>query len=164
MAKTETPKRKRGRPPQPKLDPERKPYEPHADKDKKIEKVLELMSTGGAPSCYQACKAANVAIGTFYEWVNADRALAERYARARDSLIEHIAAETIAIADEPPALLPTGAIDSAAVQKQRLQIDTRKWLLSKLAPKKYGDKLELTGDPDRPLAIQKIERVVVDPK
>ena len=47
------------------------------------------------------------------------------------------------------------------MQKHKLQVDTRKWLLSKLAPKKYGEKLELTGDPDRPLAIQKIERVVV---
>jgi hypothetical protein len=47
------------------------------------------------------------------------------------------------------------------VQRARLQVDTRKWLLSKLAPKKYGERLELTGDPDRPLAIQKIERVVV---
>ena len=33
--------------------------------------------------------------------------------------------------------------DSGAVQKQRLQIDTRKWILSKLLPKKYGDLLGL---------------------
>ena len=58
-------------------------------------------------------------------------------------------------------MLPDGKKDWAAVQKHKLQVDTRKWLLSKLAPKKFGDKLELTGDPDRPLAIQKIERVVV---
>jgi len=39
-------------------------------------------------------------------------------------------------------------------------VDTRKWLLSKLAPKKWGDKLELSGDPENPL-LQKIERVIV---
>lgn len=139
----------------------RKPGTPHPDKEQKIETVLGLMSTGGAQSCYKACQSAGVAIGTFYEWVNSDAALAERYARARESLIEHIAAETIAIADEPAALLPTGAIDSAAVQKQRLQIDTRKWLLSKLAPKKYGEKIEVSGDAENPLAIKAIERVVV---
>ena len=33
--------------------------------------------------------------------------------------------------------------DSGAVQKQRLQIDIRKWILSKLLPKKYGDLLGL---------------------
>ena len=139
----------------------RKQRTPHHDKEQKIETVLNLMSTGGAQSCYKACQSAGVAIGTFYEWVNSDAALAERYARARESLIEHIAAETIAIADEPAALLPTGAIDSAAVQKQRLQIDTRKWLLSKLAPKKYGEKIEVSGDAENPLAIKAIERVVV---
>ena len=36
----------------------------------------------------------------------------------------------------------------------RLKADNRKWLLSKLAPKKYGDKLELSGDKESPLTVQ----------
>jgi hypothetical protein len=43
------------------------------------------------------------------------------------------------------------------VDRSRLQIDARKWLASKLAPKKYGDKLELAGDPDRPLSINVVK-------
>lgn len=37
--------------------------------------------------------------------------------------------------------------DSTAVQRNRLRVDARKWLLSKMAPKKYGDKVtqEHTG-------------------
>mgnify|MGYP000426269079 FL=1 len=37
--------------------------------------------------------------------------------------------------------------DSTAVQRNRLRVDARKWLLSKMVPKKYGDKLvqEHTG-------------------
>lgn len=66
------------------------------------------------------------------------------------------------ITDQDVGTTLEGKKDWMAVQKQRLQVDTRKWLLSKLAPQKYGDKLELTGDPDRPLAIQKIERIIVD--
>jgi hypothetical protein len=31
----------------------------------------------------------------------------------------------------------------------------------KLAPKKYGDKIEVSGDADNPLKIERIERVVV---
>jgi hypothetical protein len=31
------------------------------------------------------------------------------------------------------------------VQRDRLRIDTRKWLLSKLEPKKYGDKVDVTS-------------------
>jgi hypothetical protein len=33
--------------------------------------------------------------------------------------------------------------NSVAVQRARLKVDTRKWLLSKLQPKKYGDKLDM---------------------
>jgi hypothetical protein len=49
------------------------------------------------------------------------------------------------------------------VQKQRLQVDSRKWLLSKMLPKVYGDKIELSGDASAPL-IQRIELVAVRPK
>jgi len=30
------------------------------------------------------------------------------------------------------------------VQRDRLRVDTRKWYLSKIMPKKYGDKLDVT--------------------
>jgi hypothetical protein len=90
-----------------------------------------------------------------------DKDLSEQYARARSDMIDKIADDIIKIADEE--MIPTGEgkVDNAMVQKQRLRVDTRKWLLSKLAPKKYGDKLELTGDDKSPLTIQRIERVIV---
>lgn len=35
------------------------------------------------------------------------------------------------------------------IQRSRLRVDSRKWILSKLAPKKYGDKIEQTiGGPN----------------
>lgn len=122
-------------------------------------KVLEGMH--GGLSCFKACQAAGVPHSTFIGWVNEDAALADRYTRAREELIERMAQEVLELSDSDVGLQPDGKRDWAAVQKHKLQVDTRKWLLSKLAPKKFGDKLELTGDPDRPLAIQKIERVVV---
>ncbi len=36
------------------------------------------------------------------------------------------------------------------VQRSRLRVDTRKWLLSKALPKVFGDKLALGGDADMP--------------
>ena len=36
---------------------------------------------------------------------------------------------------------PDGRVDSAAVQHQRLRVDARKWLLSKIVPKVYGDRV-----------------------
>jgi hypothetical protein len=122
-------------------------------------KVMEGMH--GGLSCFKACQAAGVPHSTFIGWVNVDQELADRYTRAREELIERMAQEVLELSDVDVGLQPDGKRDWAAVQKHRLQVDTRKWLLSKLAPKKFGDKLELSGDPDRPLAIQKIERVVV---
>ena len=37
-------------------------------------------------------------------------------------------------------------MNNEAVQRSRLRVDARKWLMSKLMPKKYGEKLELGGD------------------
>jgi hypothetical protein len=93
-------------------------------------------------------------------WVNEDAELAAEYARAREDLIERIANEVIELSDADVGMQPDGKKDWAAVQKHKLQVDTRKWLLSKLAPKKYGEKIEVSGDPANPL-VQRIERVIV---
>ena len=45
-------------------------------------------------------------------------------------------------------------IDSGYVNYQRQRIDARKWTAMKLKPKKYGDKLELGGDPNNPLKFE----------
>lgn len=122
--------------------------------------VLDGMVFGNL-SCFKACAAAGVPDATFLMWVSEDADLAERYARAREGLIERMATDLLEIADEPVGTTIQGSVDSGAVQKQRLQIDTRKWLLSKLAPKKYGEKVEHdhTGD----VTINQITRRVIDP-
>jgi len=120
--------------------------------------VIDGMRSG--LSAFKACQIAGVPQSTFSRWVDDDVTLAENYARAREALIEKMANELLEIADTPVGSTDSGATDSGAVQKQRLQVDTRKWLLSKLAPKKYGDKIEVSGDPANPL-VQRIERVVV---
>lgn len=42
-------------------------------------------------------------------------------------------------------------------QRDRLRIDTRKWLASKLKPKKYGDKIEHSGPEGGPLVVQVLQ-------
>ena len=137
----------------------KKPIRRHKNKAELIGLVLSGMR--GGLSAFKACEAAGLSQSTFNLWVNEDAELAAEYARAREDLIDRMANEVLELSDVDVGLQPDGKRDWAAVQKHKLQVDTRKWLLSKLAPKKFGDKLELTGDPDRPLAIQKIERVVV---
>lgn len=133
---------------------------PKVEKQQKITKVLTGMRNG--LSLRQSSENANVKAQTFLSWVDQDKDLSEQYARARSDMIDKIADDILKIADEE--LIPTGEgkVDSAMVQKQRLRVDTRKWLLSKLAHKKYGDKLELTGDETAPVNIKTIERVIID--
>ena len=45
------------------------------------------------------------------------------------------------------------APEPSEVAKARLRVDTRKWALARMNPKKYGDKVALTGgdDTDNPI-------------
>jgi hypothetical protein len=101
------------------------------------------------------------ALRTIFRWLDDFPEFCHQYARAREASCEHMANDLIEIADEPVGTTNQGSTDSGAVQKQRLQIDTRKWLLSKLAPKKYGEKIE--HDHSGAVTINQITRRVIDP-
>lgn len=139
--------------------PKPKRTQPNSEDRSKISTVV-LAGMRSGLSAFKACQIAGVPQSTFSRWVDDDATLAKEYAQAREALIEKMANELLEIADTPVGSTDSGATDSGAVQKQRLQVDTRKWLLSKLAPKKYGDKLEVSGDAANPL-VTRIERVVV---
>jgi hypothetical protein len=92
---------------------------------------------------------------------------AEQYARARERLLEHWADEIVDIADDASRdtiINERGkeVADSEWINRSRLRVDTRKWLLSKLRPDKYGEKLELSGDPKKPLVP--VINVTIAPK
>lgn len=85
----------------------------------------------------------------FYDWLNDDAELSQRFARAREVGFDAIADETLTIVDdrdEDPA-------------SRRVRSDTRLKLLAKWSPRRYGDRLELAGDPERPLAGASDEQV-----
>jgi hypothetical protein len=46
-------------------------------------------------------------------------------------------------------------VTNEAVAHARLKIDTRKWVMSKLKPYKYGERTTISGDPDAPLMGEK---------
>ena len=66
-----------------------------------------------------------------------DAEFAGQYARAREAQADHEFDEIKDIADMATA-------ENVAVA--RLQIDARKWRASKLRPKVYGDKVDLSGN------------------
>jgi hypothetical protein len=85
------------------------------------------------------------------------------YARARDLGLDTIADQVLEIADrtELGKITTTdkdgkqSIVAMDMVAHRRLRFDARRWYLSKLAPKKYGDKLDLMhrGDSTAPIVI-----------
>lgn len=95
---------------------------------------------------------------TVFRWLAAFPEFRDQYARAREAQADVMAEEILEIADTPEegerreeGSNKDGAFDKTVVEDmlghRRLQVDARKWLMSKLAPKKYGDKVtaEHTG-------------------
>ena len=104
--------------------------------------VLDSM-LGGA-SMRQSCLKAGIGASTWIDWCTADRELGERYARAREGLLDAMVDQILTLADAPVPLLDNGATDPGLVRQRQLQIDARRWVLSKLAPNKYGDRLDVS--------------------
>lgn len=86
---------------------------------------------------------------TFLDWVDSDKALADRYARARARAADVIFEEILGIADDGIAdtsIDPeTGReiVNHDHIQRSKLRVDARKWVLAKMLPKKYGDSISL---------------------
>jgi hypothetical protein len=96
-------------------------------------------------------------LDTIIGWVMADSGAAfdagfqRKYARAREVQLEHMAEEVQDISDDARndymdrVVGKDGetvrVLDNEHVQRSRLRVDTRKWLLSHRAPARYGDRI-----------------------
>ena len=90
---------------------------------------------------------------TIRAWIAADDAISAKYARAAELRADHLFDEMFDIADDSTkdiqeVELPDGRfidkVDYEYIQRSKLRIDTRKWALSKMNPKKYSDKVDIT--------------------
>jgi hypothetical protein len=117
---------------------------------------------------------------TFLEWVENDdpAGLTKRYAHARELGYKRMADEIVDLSNKKGEWVPVQDLDvdgrplldadglpilkqvfmplnSDVIAHTRLQIDTRKWLLSKMLPKVYGDKVqqEHTGKDGGPIQM-----------
>ena len=101
---------------------------------------------------------------TFYRWMLSHAELREIYTRAKDEQLQILADEIQQIADETQVgEVITIKGDEREVkmadmlEHRKLRIESRKWLLAKLAPKKYGDKLQTEHSGE-----VSIKRVIMD--
>lgn len=98
---------------------------------------------------------------TVYDWLDADtHGFPDQYARARARQADTFLDEIIEIADDNtrdvqefeivPGVKST-SVDYEVIARSKQRIDSRKWFMSKVAPKKYGDSkaIDVTSGGDR---------------
>ena len=97
---------------------------------------------------------------TFFDWIKENSELANLYARACEERQELLFEDILNIADnnnEDVRMTDDGieVTNHDAIQRSKLRVDARKWILAKMNPKKFGDKNETTlvGDSEKPILI-----------
>lgn len=101
------------------------------------------------------------AVSTIMLWLAKHEEFSEQYAIAKREQAELYTDEIISISDETSVIVKEKdgftevVLDSTAVARNRLRIDARKWVASKLLPKKYGDKVDVNhgGQIENPLQL-----------
>jgi hypothetical protein len=84
---------------------------------------------------------------TVYNWLldEGKKEFLNQYEAAKNIQAELMFEELLEIADESSeVIVGDDKSDGARVQANRLRVDTRKWYLSKVLPKKFGEKLDMT--------------------
>ena len=111
---------------------------PSAYSDAIARKICERIASG--ESLRRICQdKAMPASSTVYKWMDENEGFRSKCARAREQQAE-------AIFDEMAALEEKVLNDEVSPLAARVVLASRQWRASKLAPKKYGDKLEIENN------------------
>ena len=120
--------------------------------------ALESIAAGEPP--FRLCRRLGWPWATFSR-MTAEEGRADAYARAREDGWHAMARECQDIADDGTGDTWTDdegkeRVNQDHIQRSRLRVDTRKWLLSKMLPKVYGEKqaVELSGKDGAPLVVK----------
>ena len=96
-----------------------------------MQEVCERIASG--QSLRHICESDHMAdVSTVKRWLRENEEFRAQYTQAREDQADHYADVIVEIADTEP--------DAATA---RTRIDARKWVASKLLPKKYGDRQEI---------------------
>lgn len=129
--------------------------------------IIELLSKGESLRSYTAISG-NPSHSTVMDWLSADAAFADQYTRARE-----VGAEAIFEGLDDVSEAAVRAESAVEIAGLRLKSDNIKWKLGKMAPKKYGDRLnvdatvetKVTGDSELIAELAKlgVKVATVDP-
>jgi hypothetical protein len=120
-----------------------------------FDRICESMADG--KSLREICKAKDMPNRrTVLRWIENDEKLAAQYSEAMNARADHYFDEILEIADKvrvgsKRTTKADGGVEITKgdmIERARLQVDARKWVLARMNPKKYGDKFtqELTGE------------------
>lgn len=84
--------------------------------------------------------------GVVCAWLGRHKEFAEQYARARELQAERVFEEIFEISDDQEGDVYVDAdgkeqTNHNVIARAKLRVDTRKWALARMAPKKYGDRI-----------------------
>lgn len=116
--------------------------------------IFARVAEGGA--AVTACAEEGMNPRTFWRRIAADEKIRSEYEAALRARAHVYAEEIVFLSDERPDMVDASEggdtnhkaggsrVDTGYVAWQKLRVDSRKWVISKLLPKKYADKLDLT--------------------
>lgn len=85
---------------------------------------------------------------TVFRWLRENKSFSDHYARAKEESADADLEELQDISNEAiaEAKIVSEKRANAVVQAYKVKGDNLKWKMSKMKPKKYGDKLDMTSD------------------
>lgn len=119
-------------------------------KTKIVDEVCELIEDGMSARNALNQQKDKIPRKTFYSWIDNDESKRNQYARACEERTHKMADEILEIAD----FTENDTIETEKgpmpynewINRSKLRVDARKWLMSKMLPKVYGDKIDHTND------------------
>lgn len=120
------------------------------------DRICELVATTSM-SIKSICDEEGMpSVTTLFRWLADDKytTFREQYACAREAKADFLADELLDIVDDGSNDLMTITKGDASYEmenkevtsRSKLRFEARRWLMSKMQPKKYGDKLDVTSN------------------
>lgn len=116
------------------------------------DKLCEGLALG--KSLRTVCKSDDMpSVVTVFSWMRKHPEFLNQYTRAKEESADAMADEMLDISDNGSndwmqvhkGNYEGWQVNGEAIQRSRLRVETRKWLMAKMKPKKYGDAIDVTS-------------------
>jgi len=133
----------------------------HLEYDQIFERVIEDIYRGRSLQSLIKDDHRVISYEDFLQWIKREPTRYERFKEAQEMRTEFIASEILEIADGIDSIEPAS---DDTINRDRLRIDTRKWLISAHNKKRYGEvkQVEIGGSISITEALQQAQARVIE--